>query len=357
MANKRDVDFVLGTQYGDEGKGAVAKLIADKATEYNMSYGWTGRVGAQNAEHRFIHKACPMTARIFPSAAADRENIVAVLGAGHCFMPGQFFLEGEALSVNLDNVVIDPHAMWLKREHATKGKEAGDKRATTGWGVGAAMAEKVSRKPGTQLIGDNPDLQRFLKDVPLYLADKGPGLMESSQGALLSLDHGHYPYCTSKNVTVPSMCAEMGLGYDRVRKVFGVTRLIPMRVPGQSGPALGKELTYDEVEKSSGVRIPSQIRTQGDASRWNSETGEERLFEFSMDEMRKSHILNVYNGLAVTFADYHRPGNFRAKRFEELHEDTRNLINEISREIAPVFLVRTGPGEHDNIWLLDPWSL
>jgi adenylosuccinate synthase len=85
----RNVDFVVGTQYGDEGKGMVAKLVADVATDKNHSYEWTGRVGAQNAEHRFIHNACPMTARIFPSASSDRKGITAILGAGHCFRPEQ----------------------------------------------------------------------------------------------------------------------------------------------------------------------------------------------------------------------------------------------------------------------------
>lgn len=354
---RADVDFVLGTQYGDEGKGAVAKIMADLAETDHRDYEWTGRVGAQNAEHRFIRKACPMTARIFPSASADRENIITILGAGHCFMPEQFLPESVALSVNLKNVKIDPHAMWLRPSHAVKGLEAGNARATTGWGVGAAVAEKVARKPGTKLIGDCPEMAEYLCDVPMYLANRGPGLMEGSQGALLSLDHGNYPYCTSKNVTVPSMCAEMGLGYNRVRKVFGVARLVPMRVPGSSGPADGKELSYDEIEKVSGVRIPNHIRVQGDASRWNPGTGEERLFEFSMNELKKSHILNVYNGLALTFADYHREGNFRAKRYDDLHKESRDLIERISREIAPVFLVRTGPGENDNIWLMDPWKL
>lgn len=365
MIGKKNIDFVLGSQYGDEGKGMVAKLMADKATEAGKSYTWTGRVGAQNAEHRFIHKACPLTGRIFPSAAAGRSGITAILGAGHCFRPEQFFLEATHLGIPLDagRVKVDPHAMWLRDNHSTDNLETGNSRATTGWGVGAAVAEKVRRRPGTKLIGDCPEMAPFLEDIPMYLETiNGPGLMEGSQGAMLSLDHGHFPHCTAKNVTVPAVCGEMGFSHRRVGKVFGVARLVFMRVPGPSGPTGGSEVTYDQVEDRTGLRLPHHQRLQGDTTRWAAgskptQADEERLFEFSMWELKKSHYLNGYDGLAITFTDYHRPGNYRVTSWDALHEDTKMLIEQISREVAPVFLVRTGQGEHDNIWLCDPWSL
>lgn len=356
MADRKDIDFVLGTQYGDEGKGMIAKLVADKAAARGEAYTWTGRCGAQNAEHRFVHDACEFCARVFPSASAYRD-ITAILGAGHCFNPDSFLKEAIHMGVDLKKVKVDPHAMWLKESHATANAEIATQRGTTGWGVGAAVAEKVRRKPGTQLIGECEAMKPYLADVPILLDTfPGRGLMEGSQGALLSLDHGAYPYCTSKNVTAPAICGELGVSTKRVGRVFGVTRLVPMRVPGQSGPTLSKELSYDEIEKRTGLRVPQHRRTQGDAQKSGSMT-EERLFEFSLEEMKKSHILNGYDGLAVTFADFHRPGNYRVKKWDDLHSDTRALIEEISHEIAPVFLVRTGQGEHDNIWLADPFTL
>jgi len=353
---KQDVDFVVGAQYGDEGKGMVAKLVAD-----HVKYAWTARTGAQNAEHRFIHGGCEFCARILPSACAFRPDIIAVLGAGHCFMPEQLLLETVHLGIEPDRIIVDPHAMWLKPEHAEVNLATGNIRGTTGWGVGAAIAEKVRRQLGTQLIGDSEILAQAgvlcSRPVPQILQElKGPGLVEGSQGAMLSLDHGRYPYCTAKNVSVPAIAGELGLGLKRVRKVIGVVRLVFMRVPGPSGPTGGEETSFDAVEDRTGLRLPHHKRLQGDTTRWQAsekpdKAEEERLFDLSMDELRFTHYLNNYDYLAVTFTDYHRAGNYRVLDWSRLHEDTRKLINQLESDIAPVLLIRTGQGEYDNIWL------
>jgi adenylosuccinate synthase len=357
----KDIDFVVGGQFGDEGKGMVAKLLADRAEALGGPYRWTGRVGAQNAEHRFIHQACDFCARVLPSAACYRPDIMAVLGAGHCFMPEHLVREATHLGLPLTRIVVDPHAMWLKPEHAVENKEIGGMRGTTGWGIGAAVAEKVRRHPGTQLIGDCEDLRSVLGSnlcsVPEWIAGAdGPGLVEGSQGALLSLDHGYYPYCTAKNVTVPAIASEMGFDHKRIRRVVGVFRLVLMRVPGPSGPSAGRAISFDEVEARTSLRLPHHRRLQGDTTRWKASlrpdaADEERLFDFSLEELYKSHLLNGYDALAVTFADFHRRGNYRVTRWDDLHPDTRDLVREIEHIIGvSVILVRTGPGEHDNIW-------
>lgn len=351
---EKDVDFVVGMFYGDEGKGQVAKWMAD-----NNEYKWAARVGAQNAEHRITHGACDFTARIFSSASAYRD-IKSVLGAGHCFIPDHFFKEAVHLGIPLENVYVDEHAMWLQDRHATDNLSIANARGSTGWGIGSAIGEKVRRKPGTQLMGDCEEMRNALGNrltsVPRLLQDglDGPGLFEGSQGALLSLDHGHFPYCTAKNVTVPAMCGELGIGQRRIRRVVGVTRLVMMRVPGDSGPTGGTEISYDDVEDRTGLRLPHHRRLQGDSSRWNASTRgekaeEERLFDISLDEIYYSHTLNNYDAIVVTFCDYHRKGNYRVTKWNDLHKDTRDLITEIDKHIAPVVLVRTGQGEFDHV--------
>jgi len=348
MNFERDVDIVVGAQYGDEGKGMVAKLLADEAEINGTPYNWTARVGGQNAEHRFIHKGCPYWARILPSASAHRE-ISVMLGAGHCFRPEQLLREAKHMQVPLNYIYVDSQAMWLQEYHRTLNREASEQRGTTGWGVGAAVAEKVLRKSNTQLIRDCTTLPEVcVRSVARVIAGmNGPGLFEGSQGALLSLDHGTYPYCTSKNVTVPAMCGELGISLKRVRRVIGVVRLVPMRVPGASGPTGGEETTYDVLEEETGLRIPQAQRMQGDATK----STEERVFKFNMGDLLFSHCLNGYDALVITFADYHREGNYRVTELTDLHPDTLELIHRIEEEVAPVLLVRTGPGEYDNIWL------
>lgn len=358
---EKNIDIVVGGQFGDEGKGMIAKLLADKAEERKEPYQWTGRVGAQNAEHRFIHQACDFCARVLPSATCYRPKMTAVLGAGHCFIPEHLIREATHLGVPLDRIIVDPHAMWLKPEHAVKNLEIGNARGTTGWGVGAAIAEKVRRDPNTKLIGDCEELRKALgknlRSASEYIAEAdGPGLVEGSQGALLSLNHGYYPFCTAKDVTVPAIAAELGFSHGRIRRVIGVFRLVLMRVPGPSGPSAGRELSFDEVEARTTLRLPHHRRLQGDTTRWKAslkpeKAEEERLFDFSLEELYKSHLLNGYDALVITFADYHRRGNYRVVLWDDLHPDTRTLICQISHTIGvPVILVRTGPGEHDNIW-------
>jgi adenylosuccinate synthase len=357
----KNIDILVGGQFGDEGKGMVAKLLADRATAEKEPYRWTGRVGAQNAEHRFIHQACDFCARVLPSASCYRPDITAVLGAGHCFIPEHLIREATHLGLPLARIIVDPHAMWLRPEHAVENLEVGNARGTTGWGVGAAIAEKVRRRPDTKLVGDcemlRQALGRNLRSVPEFIAEvSGPALVEGSQGALLSLNHGYYPYCTAKDVTVPAIAGEFGFSYRRIRRVVGVFRLVLMRVPGPSGPSAGREVSFDEVEARTSLRLPHHRRLQGDSTRWNAslrpeKAEEERLFDFSLEELYKSHLLNDYDSLAVTFADYHRRGNYRVTQWNDLHPDTRALIGQIEKTVdVPVILIRTGPGEHDNIW-------
>lgn len=370
MNLESNVDFVVGSQYGDEGKGMVAKLLADKAEQAGDPYEWTARVGAQNAEHRFVHDACDLCARILPSASAFRDRnghtpIKAILGAGHCFKPEQLLLEAVHLGVPVDRIYVDQLAMWLKDEHATSNREKGDKRGTTGWGIGSASSEKVGRSPDTKLMKDNETLNQLLgenltKAALLPFLSK-PGLFESSQGTMLSLNHGRFPWSTAKDVSVPAMCAELGISTKRVRKVTGIVRLVFMRVSGPSGPTGGKEFSYDQIEERTGLRFHNHKRMQGDSMKWTSTaniatgaTDEERLFDFSLEELYYSKLLNGFDELAVTFCDMHRPGNYRAQTWEELHPETRESIESIQHILdTPVTLVRTGQGEHDNIWIKD----
>jgi adenylosuccinate synthase len=264
----------------------------------------------------------------------------------------------------MSRIYVDQLAMWLKDEHAVSNRERGDKRGTTGWGIGAATAEKVARNPETQLARDHPELQALLGDrltklgMLMETEFGGPGLFEGSQGFMLSLNHGRFPWSTAKDVTISNMCSELGLSTKRIRKVTGCVRLVFMRVSGPSGPTGGSEISYDDVEKRTGLRFPNHKRMQGDSMKWTSTAGkfsgatdEERLFDLSLEELHYSHSVNGYDQLAVTFADMHRAGNYRVTEWSHLHADTKEIVERIEREMnVPVVLVRTGQGEHDNVW-------
>jgi adenylosuccinate synthase len=271
------------------------------------------------------------------------------------------------LGVPIENIKIDSLAMWLTEGHAVDNRERGDKRGTTGWGVGAATAEKVARSPETKLLREWAEEQLMEENQTPWVGKlspimntvySGPGLFEGSQGFMLSLNHGRYPYSTAKDVTITNMCSELGISAKRIRKVIGVVRLVFMRVSGPSGPTGGQEVSYDEVEQRTGLRFPNHKRMQGDSMKWTSTVGkaagatdEERLFDYSMEELLYSHTCNGYDELAVTFCDMHRKGNYRVTEWSDLHPDTQLEIQKIERTLGvPVTLVRTGQGETDNIW-------
>jgi adenylosuccinate synthase len=342
----RNIDVLVGMQYGDESKGAISEHLANA-----NNYQWTARVGAQNAEHRFIRNGKNCCARILPSAAAWRPGILAMLGAGHCFRPDLLPIEAVNLGVSADRIFCDPQAMWLKPEHAQSNNPMARTRGTTGWGIGRALAEKVLRDPRTALIGESPELQSYLgssniQSISLMIDDlEGPGLIEGSQGALLSLNHGHYPYCTGKDVTVPALLAETGVPIHRVRRIVGVVKLVVSRVPGNSGPTAGRELSFEEIEERTGIMIPQSVRLQGDTQTYGA-VGTEREFEFDLEEVRRACILNGPTELAVAFADWHRAGNLGVRDFNKLHQDTRDVIRQLD-QFVPVTTIRTGPNEQD----------
>lgn len=357
MNRTRDVDILVGMQYGDEGKGQVAAMLADLAEQQGGPYQWTLRVGGNQAEHRFVRDGMECCARILPAAAAWRHPpILALLGAGHIYRPELLPLEARHLGIEPAYIYADPNAMWLTPEHAKTHTPMAKTRGSTGWGVGAAAAEKVLRRPGTRLVGQSADLVAFLGKGHVLrtstLVDEiaGPGLVEGSQGALLSLNHGWYPYCTAKDVTPPALLAEAGIPVCRVRRVYGIVKLVVTRVPGPSGPAYGRPLTWDELQERSGVIVPHHRRLNGDTAQVAATTPE-RIFDFSWEELEYAAVLVGPDALIVTFADLHRPGNFRVRDWDDLHRDTRKLIETISERIAPVVAVRTGPGERDYILL------
>ncbi|MEM2915189.1 MAG: adenylosuccinate synthetase, partial [Candidatus Bathyarchaeia archaeon] len=119
---------------------------------------------------------------------------------------------------------------------------------TTGTGTGPCNADRVLRK--AKLAKDVPELKGFLADVPLEVneaIDKGENvLIEGTQGTFLSLWHGTYPYCTSKDVTASAACSDVGLGPKKVDDVIVVFKAFTTRVG--AGPLPG-EISWEEAEK------------------------------------------------------------------------------------------------------------
>lgn len=308
---KKSIDIVVGGQFGDEGKGQICAHLVKDRMDRGDPYGFAVRVGGSNAEHRFfVPSGKRHTGRVLPVAGWVDPNIKMVLGAGHMIKLDSLFHELKELKAaygdQRDRLFIDPQAGVINPDHVEKGKEAATFRGSTHQGTGQAVAHKVVRDGKFRTAKDYPILYDYIYEgmdgtielMEDWIQDGQTGLLEGSQGALLSLNHGYYPFCTSKDVTPAALLAEAGISTCRVRGIWAVYRTIPMRVPGNSGPSDGRELTWDELEAAAAAKIPMDAKRQTDSGDL------ERVFMWSWREFRKSVILIGPTHIALTFCDW-----------------------------------------------------
>ena len=272
---------VLGTQWGDEGKGKVVDLLTDKA-KYVVRY-----QGGHNAGHTLVINGEKTVLHLIPSGVL-RDNVKCLIGNGVVLCPKALMtemgmLEERGVPVRDRLLISDAcplilpyhNALDAAREIARGSKAIG----TTGRGIGPAYEDKVARR-GLR-VGDLFCAESFaakLKEIMEYhnfvlttyykaepvdydtvLADalavadiikgmvadisemldqarkNGESIMfEGAQGTLLDIDHGTYPYVTSSNTTVGGVATGCGFGPLNLDYVLGITKAYTTRVG--SGP-------------------------------------------------------------------------------------------------------------------------
>ncbi|MBN3161981.1 adenylosuccinate synthase [Pectobacterium brasiliense] len=268
---------VLGTQWGDEGKGKVVDLLTERA-KYVVRY-----QGGHNAGHTLVINGEKTVLHLIPSGIL-RENVVSIIGNGVVLAPDALMKEmteleargvpvRERLLLSEACPLIMPYHVALDnaREKARGAKAIG----TTGRGIGPAYEDKVARRGlrvgdlfdketfavklkeiveyhNFQLVNyykaDAVDYQKVLDDV-LAIADILTGMVvdvsdllykahlrgdfvmfEGAQGTLLDIDHGTYPYVTSSNTTAGGVATGSGLGPRYVDYVLGIVKAYSTRV-------------------------------------------------------------------------------------------------------------------------------
>ncbi|MFV9996645.1 MAG: adenylosuccinate synthase [Arsenophonus endosymbiont of Dermacentor nuttalli] len=274
---------VLGTQWGDEGKGKIVDLLTERA-KYVVRY-----QGGHNAGHTLVVNGEKTVLHLIPSGIL-RENVVSVIGNGVVLAPDALMDEMKKLEVRGLSVrerlkisaacpLILPYHVALDnaREKARGAKAIG----TTGRGIGPAYEDKVARRGlcvgdlfnkktfpvklkeivdyhNFQLVNYYKvpaiDYQKTLDDI-MVIADiltamtvdvadllykahqKGELVMyEGAQGTLLDIDHGTYPYVTSSNTTAGGVATGSGLGPRYIDYVLGILKAYSTRVGGGPFP-------------------------------------------------------------------------------------------------------------------------
>ncbi|MFL6765674.1 MAG: adenylosuccinate synthetase [Sphingomicrobium sp.] len=197
------------------------------------------------------------------------------------------------------------------------------------------------------LVRDIPALEPFCRPaLDIFEAAYRAGqhiMLEGTQGTMLSLYHGEYPFVTSRDTTAAGCLAEAGIPPHRVRKIVLVCRTYPIRVgdpPGGTGTSghMNQPLSWQTIANRSGLS-PSGLRK---VERGTVSGKRRRVAEFDWVLLRKAAQLNGPTDIALTFADYLDKGNRDARRLDQLHPDTIRFIEEVERVAgAPVSLIST----------------
>ena len=313
--------------FGDTGKGKIISFLSLKD-----EVAVTARAGVgPNAGHTVIHGGKEYKLRMIPSAFVY-DKCRLLIGPGVLVNP-EILLQEVELTNSQGRVGVDPQCAIIESKHilADRKGELAEKIKTTGTGTGPCNAERALRI--VKLARDIPELKGYLTDVPLEVNEalnKGKNvLIEGTQGTYLSLYHGTYPYCTSKDVTASAACSDVGVGPTKVDDVILVFKAYTTRVGG--GP-LPNELSWEEAEKRGWAEVATV-------------TGRKRrAAPFNYDLAKRAVMLNGATQAAVTKIDVLFPECKGVKSYEELSQPAKTFIKKVEKEIrVPVTLVGTGP--------------
>jgi len=324
---------ITGGFWGDEGKG---KIISYLALEDQLAI--CVRTGSVNAAHTVWFKGKRYALHMVPAAFVN-ENCRLLIGTGANIDVAQFLEEVEETNVK-NRIGIDYQASVIEEKHSVQDKTNVHLKGivgTTGRGVGPAIEERVRRS--AKLAKDIRELQPYLANVAEEVnnaIDKGEKvLLEGTQGLMLSLFHGTYPYVTGRDTSASAICSEAGVGPTKINDVLIVFKAFMTRVG--NGPLPG-ELLKEEAIKRRWFEIAAG-------------TGRERRSApFNFEIAKKAVSVNGATQAAVTKLDILYPQCKSVRNYNELPEKAKQFIDEIEKQTrVPVVFIGTGPAAMDVI--------
>ena len=329
--------IVIGTQWGDEGKGKIVDLLTDQAAAVARFQ------GGHNAGHTVVIDGKKTVLHLIPSGIL-RENVQCLIGNGVVVSPSALLDEIETLENSgvpardrlwiseACALILPYHARLDQAREQSRGKEA---IGTTGRGIGPAYEDKAARralrmgdllhrerfaaKLGEVLDYHNFVLSHYYRAEPLDFQEiledamrvaeviaplitdvsevlhqihrNGGNIMfEGAQGMLLDIDHGTYPFVTSSNTTSGGAATGTGMGMLEFDYVLGITKAYTTRVG--SGP-FPTEL-FDQMGEYLAKR----------GNEFGATTGRPRRCGwFDAVALRRSAQINSISGLCITKLD------------------------------------------------------
>jgi adenylosuccinate synthase len=313
--------------FGDTGKGKVISYLALKD-----KLDITARAGVgPNAGHTVFVNGKKYGLRMLPSAFTYKKCRL-LIGPGVLVNP-EILKEEIVQTESEGRVGVDPQCAIIEARHieADKAGYLAKDIKTTGTGTGPCNAERALRK--VKLAKDVTELKKYLTDVPLEvnraIDDGKEVLIEGTQGTFLSLYHGTYPYCTSKDVTASAACSDVGVGPTRIDDVIIVFKAFTTRVG--AGP-LANEISVEETQKRGWAEYGTVTGRQRRAAPFNYELA------------KRAVMLNGATQAALTKIDVLFPDCKSIKVYNKLSKDAKAFIEHVEKEIKiPVTLIGTGP--------------
>jgi adenylosuccinate synthase len=287
---------IVGSQWGDEGKGKIVDWLSSEADVVIRFQ------GGHNAGHTLVIDGVTYKLRLLPSGIV-RKNKISVIGNGVVVDPWALLdeieeIKSKGVDVNENNLILSESATLIMPYHKEMDEiredEAGDSKiGTTRRGIGPAYEDKVGRrsirvmdlaseenldnrltsalshhnairkgldKPVCEknqlkknLLKIAPKILKYSKQVwkkiDEFKSQKKKILFEGAQGILLDVDHGTYPFVTSSNTVASSAATGSGCGPNSINYVLGITKAYTTRVGEGPFPT---ELT-DEIGEHLGT--------------------------------------------------------------------------------------------------------
>lgn len=334
---------VIGTQWGDEGKGKVVDLLTEKADAVARFQ------GGHNAGHTLVIDGKKTVLHLIPSGIL-RDGVMCLIGNGVVLAPDALLKELDMLAESgvdaagrlriseAATLILPYHVALDHARELARGKKA---IGTTGRGIGPAYEDKISRrglKVGDLLhrerfasrLGEVLDYHNFalkhyyktdivdfqqVLDESLEMAERirpmvadvtgmlhsyrsqGRNIMfEGAQGTLLDIDHGTYPYVTSSNPTAGGACTGTGVGPRDIDYVLGITKAYTTRVGAGPFPT--------ELYDGAALQDPIGAHLAKEGHEFGSTTGRPRRCGWlDAVSLRRSVQLNSLSGICLTKMD------------------------------------------------------
>lgn len=376
---------IIGTQWGDEGKGKIVDLLAARADVVVRFQ------GGNNAGHTMVVEGEQFISHLVPSGILQGKT--CVIGNGVVVDPAVLieemdYLDGKGIDVGADRIKVSERAHLIMPYHQAvdlaRENQKGDKKiGTTGRGIGPAYEDKATRrgvrfidllepetfaeKVRTLLDEKNFYLKNYLSAATLdaeeiidtyrrYASRLAPHvtnvsitldeaikqgrqvLFEGAQGTHLDIDHGTYPFVTSSNTVAGNACCGSGVGPGAVTDVIGIVKAYTTRVGAGPFPC--------ELFDATGACI------QEKGVEFGATTGRKRRCGW-LDTVivRNAVRLNGLTGLAITKLDV--LGGLEELKICTGYEYNGNRLNEfpaslkVLAECTPLY--ETLPGWSEDI--------